>query len=100
MAAEASGLVRRGGRDGPRGQGQTRGRNHPPHADRLPWHGQAADTRLHHTLAARARYASWTHNLPHGPPDTCGTPDAAGVAAFNAHPCGPGPTGPDTVTAG
>src|SRR5262245_29089732 len=50
------------------------------------------------TLAGRALYAAWTPHLLHHPPHAGGTPDAAGVAAFLAHPCGSCQTWPPAVT--
>src|SRR2546425_13312092 len=51
-----------------------------------------------HFFSRGLLYASWTHHFPHDPPHPCGTPDAACMAAFHQHPCGPGPTWEDDLT--
>lgn len=56
------------------------------------------DQRIHTLVLVRYLYGSWTHNLPHDPPHTCGTPDVVGVATGNDHTCRAGPTEPHYLT--
>jgi len=58
---------------------------------KLPDH--AADTSSHVSRFARYRYGAWTSHIPDDPSHSRRTPDAAGVAPVNDHPCGHCPTG-------
>src|ERR1700704_378427 len=56
--------------------------------------------RTHNILSRRSLYGAWTQNLPHHPPDTCPTPDAAGVATRHHHLGGACSPGSDYLTHG